>query len=178
MKPIATIKSKNGISFKIEYETFEELASSIFQKLEDMDFRGDYGSVIVEIEPDNACYWDFGMAHYCFAHGRITETEFVEMVFIRPDHKVGNKSEQETNYPINSKTIMLARYCGEFQSATEATATIRKSSEEIKLDLRPMADFSTNEISEYLITLGYSIGFDDTTPVWLMQSKKPNELPE
>lgn len=74
------------------------------------------------------------------------------------------------------KDIILARYCGEFLQADEKTATIRKTSEDIKMDLRPMADFSTNEISKHLALSGYSVGFEDSTPVWLMRTGKHNEL--
>lgn len=71
--------------------------------------------------------------------------------------------------PITFKTVILARYCGQFiQATSDADATIRKSSEDIMMDLRPMADISTNEIAKYMTTMGYKIGFDDATPVWLM----------
>ena len=59
---------------------------------------------------------------------------------------------------------------------SEQTATIRKTSEEIMMDLRPMADLSTNEIAEYMTLLGYTIGFDDATPVWLMRKDGAMEL--
>ena len=76
------------------------------------------------------------------------------------------------------KAIILARYCGEFQPADEQTATARKTSEEIVMDLRPMADYSTNEVAEHLAMNGYTIGFEDSTPVWLMKKQNSNELPE
>lgn len=84
-------------------------------------------------------------------------------------------SEQEA---ITFKDIIMARYCGEFRPADEKTATIRKTSEEIKLDLRPMAELSTNEIAAYLANNGYAIGFDGDTPVWLMQKDGELELRE
>ena len=76
------------------------------------------------------------------------------------------------------KQVILSRYCGEFLPADEKTANVRKSSEDIKMDLRPMADFSTNEIAEYLTPMGYAIGFDDATPVWLMRKNPTKELQE
>ena len=79
---------------------------------------------------------------------------------------------------LNFKQIILARYCGQFQPADEQTATARKTSEDIMLDLRPMADFTTNEVATYLATSGYSIGFDGDTPVWLMKTDSSRELPE
>ncbi len=80
--------------------------------------------------------------------------------------------------PIKFKQVILARYCGEFQQADDATATMRKTSEDIVMDLRPMADFTTNEIAIHLTVNGYSIGFDGTTPVWLMKTTKMKELNE
>lgn len=67
------------------------------------------------------------------------------------------------------KQIILSRYCGQFLQATEQTATIRKSSQEIMMDLRPMVDLSINEISEFMISMEYQIGFYEESPVWLMR---------
>lgn len=74
------------------------------------------------------------------------------------------------------KQIILARYCGEFIQATEETATIEKTSEQILLDLRPAAEFTTNEIAEFLTEMGYEISFSDATPVWLMRKNQSNEI--
>lgn len=68
--------------------------------------------------------------------------------------------------------LILSRYAGEFRSATEETATERKTSADIVLDLRPMAEFTTDEIAEFLMVSGYSIGFDDAKPVWLMRKEE------
>jgi len=87
-------------------------------------------------------------------------------------------NEQEPGAALDYKIVILARYCGEFQPADKETVTIRKTSEEIKLDIRPMADLSTNEIAAYLATNGYSIDFDDSTPVWLMKKDGEMELRE
>lgn len=76
------------------------------------------------------------------------------------------------------KILILSRYCGEFRQADEDSATDRKTSEDIVMDLRPMADFSTNEISEYMTMNNYSIGFDGDTPVWLLQKTGRKELPQ
>ena len=89
--------------------------------------------------------------------------------------KEKNEQQPTENKP-TFKQIILSRYCGEFLPANEKTATIRKTSEEIMMDLRPMADLSTNEIAEYMTLLGYTIGFDDATPVWLMRKEKINEI--
>lgn len=76
------------------------------------------------------------------------------------------------------KHLVLARYGAQFQPADEQMATIRKTSEDIMLDLRPMAELSTNEIAEYMATNGYTIGFEDATPVWLMRKYERKELTE
>jgi len=85
-------------------------------------------------------------------------------------------NEQEPGAALDYKIVILSRYCGEFQPATSETVTIRKTSEEIKLDIRPMADLSTNEIAAYMATHNYTIGFDDNTPVWLMRKDGEMEL--
>lgn len=76
----------------------------------------------------------------------------------------------------NFKILILARYCGEFQPASPADVTIRKSSQDIVMDLRPMVELTTNEVSEYLTINGYSIGFDGETPAWLMKNENSKEL--
>ena len=83
-----------------------------------------------------------------------------------------------TDEPVDYRVLILSRYCGEFQPATKQNVTIRKTSEEIRLDIRPMADLSTNEIAAYLATHGYTIEFDDATPVWLMRKDDAMELRE
>ena len=92
--------------------------------------------------------------------------------------KEDEENKQEPVEKHDFRVILLARYCGEFQPATKENTTIRKTSEDIKLDLRPMADFSTNEIAAYLATHGYTIDFEDSTPVWLMRKDGAMELRE
>ena len=87
-------------------------------------------------------------------------------------------NEQEPGAELDYRIIILSRYCGEFQPATKENATIRKTSEQIKLDIRPMAELSTNEIAAYLATNGYTIDFEDATPVWLMRNDRELELRE
>ena len=74
--------------------------------------------------------------------------------------------------------LILSRYCGQYPPADEKTATIRKTSEDIVLDLRPIADVSKAEIAEFLAMNGYTIGFDGDTPVWCMKSDTPPQLGE
>ena len=76
------------------------------------------------------------------------------------------------------KTVILARFCGEFLQADEKTANIRKTSEEIVVELRPAAEFTTDEVSAHLVSMSYQLGFDDMKPVWLMRKGNENELPE
>ena len=74
------------------------------------------------------------------------------------------------------KETILARYTGQYVTASELNATERKTSEQIKMELRPIANFSTNEIAEYLIAKGYTVGFEDTTVVWLMRKNPRYEI--
>jgi hypothetical protein len=77
------------------------------------------------------------------------------------------------------KIVILSRYCGEFVPATEADASIRKSSETICQDLAGMGAFSVEEISFFLVKRDYFIGFEDSEPVWLMKREEiPNMLNE
>lgn len=72
--------------------------------------------------------------------------------------------------------VILSSYCGQYPPADEKSATVRKTSEEIVLDLRPIADVSKGEIAEFLALNGYTIGFDGDTPVWCMTTNSTNEL--
>ena len=69
------------------------------------------------------------------------------------------------------KDAILNRYTDEYQKATIDTVNIRKSSQDILLDLRPLADLTTNEISEYLVSKGYEIDFEGDKPVWLLNQR-------
>jgi hypothetical protein len=65
--------------------------------------------------------------------------------------------------------VILSRYCGEFPPATDADASVRKSSETICQDLAGMGVFSAEEVSAFMVSRGYTIGFEDCEPVWLMK---------
>lgn len=69
------------------------------------------------------------------------------------------------------KTSILTQYCERFQPGDETNANTRKSSQEIMLELRPMAEFSINEIADFLNSKNYIIGFYDDYPVWLMYNE-------
>ena len=77
---------------------------------------------------------------------------------------------------ISYKDIILSRFSGEFLQATAEDFTIKKTSEQIILDLRPLAEFSINEIAEFLIKMGYSIDFEDSNPFWLMRKEPGHEI--
>lgn len=66
------------------------------------------------------------------------------------------------------KRDILLRYAEEFRPATFYNANVRKTSQQIMLDLRPMAEYSVNEIAEFMIDKGYSYDFDCYQPSWLM----------
>lgn len=71
---------------------------------------------------------------------------------------------------VDYKFVIFSRYIGQFQQATEDTATIRKSSEDIQYDLLSMASLSIDEISCYMVKFEYCLGFSGgETPMWLMQ---------
>ena len=74
------------------------------------------------------------------------------------------------------KNLILSRFCGEFQPADKNTATVFKTSQDIVVDLRPIAEFTTNEVSAYLISMGYTLGFIGSEPRWLMTTEQPKEL--
>ncbi len=76
----------------------------------------------------------------------------------------------------NWEKIILSRYCGEFAPATEADATIKKSSEDIALDLVGMGEISPELISACLVSYGYTIAFEDAKPVWLLKERDDGQL--
>jgi hypothetical protein len=71
------------------------------------------------------------------------------------------------------KTLILSRYCGEFAPATELDASVRKTSEDICVDLSGMGTFTADEVSAFMSQRDYTIGFEDSEPVWLM---KPSNM--
>lgn len=85
------------------------------------------------------------------------------------------------NEPTNEewRKFILNRYCDEFVPATEVDATLRKTSEDICVDISGMGTFSAEEVSEYLMQRLYVIGFDDNEPVWLLKHNQLGKsLPE
>lgn len=69
---------------------------------------------------------------------------------------------------------ILSRYLGEFKPANEQDATYRKSSLEIVQDLEEVITLSVDVVSATMIVNGYSLGFIDDKPVWLMKKRSPD----
>ncbi len=72
-------------------------------------------------------------------------------------------------------TIILSRYLGEFEPATEQDATFRKSSTEIIQDLEDIVTLHVDDVSAMMISNKYRLGFIDDKPVWLMKKRLPSE---
>lgn len=76
---IATTTSRGKQTYSIEYDTLEELSTSIFELTSSAGSRLDETTVAL---PTGETYrWNETGAHYCFAHGRITTALFVEHQF-------------------------------------------------------------------------------------------------
>jgi hypothetical protein len=54
----------------------------------------------------------------------------------------------------------------------------RKSSEDIAFDLSGIGGFSSDEVSAFMATSGYTIEFDDGIPVWTLTVETKNALTE
>ena len=70
-------------------------------------------------------------------------------------------------------TIILSRYLGEFEPATEQDVTFRKSSTEIIQDLEDIVTLHVDDVSAIMISNKYRLGFIDDKPVWLMKKRSP-----
>lgn len=70
-------------------------------------------------------------------------------------------------------TLILCRYLGEFEPATDQDATYRKSSTEIIQDLEDIITLSVDDVTAMMINYKYSLGFVDDRPVWLMKKRSP-----
>lgn len=72
-------------------------------------------------------------------------------------------------------TLVLCRYLGEFEPATEQDATYRKTSTEILQDLEDIVTLSVDDVSVMMINYKYTLGFIDDKPVWLMKKRLPSK---
>jgi len=165
----------NDEAYYISFVDNDEFVQKCYDMISEIADTGTEGAIIISIT-ENGKYtghrylWDESLAN-SWIKGKIDSKKLLELLKEQYESKTKNS-------PVTFKIVILSRYCGEFQPATKENATIRKTSEEIKLDIRPMADLSTNEIAVYLSTHGYSIDFDDATPVWLMRKDGAMELRE
>lgn len=90
---IAIIRIEEKSKFEITYSTLEDLSYQIFDRLFEMELSQEHGSVTVEWEPVKIAIWNFNMAHYCFAKGRLSESDFVKIVFYG-ETLVGKEAEK------------------------------------------------------------------------------------
>jgi hypothetical protein len=83
---VVSITTKRDFTCKVEYDTLEDLVSSV----NELFFIDDHHSVslaesarITLPECDGGCTfpWNVTIAHYCFGKGRITEAQLVEEMF-------------------------------------------------------------------------------------------------
>lgn len=70
-------------------------------------------------------------------------------------------------------TLILCRYLGEFEPATEQDATYRKSSTEIIQDLEDVITVCVDDVTAMMINYQFKLGFIDDKPVWLMKKRSP-----
>lgn len=70
--------------------------------------------------------------------------------------------------------VILSRYLGEFEPATEQDAEFRKSSLEIAQDLEDIITISVDIVSATMIQNKFSLAFDDDKPLWLMKKRGPD----
>ena len=83
MSKIAIIKIDNNLEFEQAYTTIEELSSVIFNALFNMSNSPEnYDSITIEWEPGKVATWNDSLAHYCYSHGSLSESDFVKAVFL------------------------------------------------------------------------------------------------
>ena len=87
------------------------------------------------------------------------------------EEKVMNEDNREDKLV----TLILCRYLGEFEPATEQDATYRKSSTEIIQDLEDIITLHVDDVSAMMISHKYTLGFIDDKPVWLMKKRLPSD---
>lgn len=74
------------------------------------------------------------------------------------------------------KHNILINYWENYRPATSYNSNIRKTSQQVVLELRPIAEFTVNEVSEFLNSKGYVISFDEDPPAWLMYQVSKESL--
>ena len=75
-----TISGKQAL-YSVEYDTLESLCKSVFDLTCQRGYQSD--QIFLTLEDGNSYRWNEVMAHYCFAHGRISVEEFVKCQFTK-----------------------------------------------------------------------------------------------
>lgn len=82
LKSVEVNIGPNEESFRFTYNDLEKMASYIMDRFL---VSGEQRPVTVSSEEFGEIIWDHTLAHYCYAHGRITEREFVRILFKKED---------------------------------------------------------------------------------------------
>lgn len=69
---------------------------------------------------------------------------------------------------METSDVFLGAYLSSYSPGNADSANVFKTSEDIKLELREMIDVSIKDISEFMITAGYTCGRKDNMLVWYM----------
>ena len=69
---------------------------------------------------------------------------------------------------METSDVFLGAYLSNYSPGNADSANVFKTSEDIKLELREMIDVSIKDISEFMITAGYTCGRKDNMLVWYM----------
>jgi hypothetical protein len=89
---VVTITTRKEFTCKVEYDTLEDLVSSVnelFIVEDEYLITLAYSARITLPECDGGCTfaWNVNLAHVCFDKGRITEAQFVEELF-KPENAI------------------------------------------------------------------------------------------
>jgi hypothetical protein len=76
---LLTVKTEELNFFLIVYDGLEDLSQEIFNLSVDRDFH--LKPVTVTLPSGKNYEWDYWMAHYCFAKGRLSDSDFVAHIF-------------------------------------------------------------------------------------------------
>ena len=86
MSKIAIIRVDNDWEFEEAYTTLEELSSALFKVFFEMHNSPEsYDSITIEWEPGKIAKWNDSLGHYCFAHGSLSESDFVKAIFLNEE---------------------------------------------------------------------------------------------
>ena len=74
----------NGVTCSIDYASIEELMTAICCYLMD-ECEGIDDDVLITLPDGSSFVWQPTLAHYCFAHGCITEQQTFEMMLYKTE---------------------------------------------------------------------------------------------